>query len=195
MNKLIVASAIVLLAFVAGTGNCLEDIVITRTVEGPVGGGDVFEVTLDVDVSEDNKPLTYILSEEVPPGFEIVDTDAKMTAKVIDDDTNHEKYVMKWVVVEGLFGSRVEDVSYVYHLRAPDAGGEYAFSGSALLKDKTRVETGGSAGVVVDESISNSATGMPIASFANAAPVVLLVVALSFVVLYFRKKGGAGNVE
>ncbi len=195
MNRLIIASAILLFAVFAGIGNCSENIVITRTLEGPVGPGEVFEVTLDVDISEDNKPQTYILSEEVPQGFEIVDTDARMTAEVIDDNTDHERSVMKWVVIEGLFAGKVEDARYVYHLRAPDTGGEYALIGSALLKDKTRVETIGSAGIVVDESIDNTVTGMPIVSFANAAPVVALIVVLSVVVLYFRKKTSAGNVK
>ena len=192
MNKLIVVSAIVLLAVFAGIGSCAEQIVIMRAFENPCGAGEVFEVTLSVDVSEEDKPLTYILSEEVPEGFEIVDTDAKVTATVMDEDTNHTKSVMKWVVIEGLFGGKVEDVSYVYHLRAPEVLGEYALRGNALLKDKSRVDVGGVPGVSVVESDGNSMSGR--FTFAHAAPLGALIVVLSFVVVYFTKKRSAGNV-
>lgn len=179
MKKMIIGFAI-MLAVLAQAGFCAENIVITRSVIGPVVAGEVFEVHINVDVSEDNKPLTYILSEQIPPGFEIIDTDARMTT---------EDNLMKWVVIEGFFGAKVEDADYVYHLRAPQNVSVYEISGSAMLKDKTKVEIGGASAIAVVEATGSSATGLSIFSYGKIVPAIALIAVLAAIVLYLGKKG------
>ncbi|RLG14240.1 MAG: hypothetical protein DRN71_03405 [Candidatus Nanohalarchaeota archaeon] len=186
MNKMMIGFAVMLAVF-AQAGFCSENIVITRSVSGPVVAGEVFEVQLNVDVSEDNKPLTYIISEQIPPGFDIVDTDAKMTT---DDN------LMKWVVIEGFFGAKVEDTVFVYNLRAPANMGVYAISGSAMLKDKTTVEIGGVSNIEVVEATGSSATGLSIFSQAGYIPLIVLIAVLAAVAVYSKKTGSkTGNVK
>lgn len=143
-------SALVLQAFIAPLALAQSPLTITRSAAGAVAPGSTFEVRLTVDVPDEGKPRTYILVENIPEGFTIVDTDAKMRS----DETGQ----MKWIVVEGLFGAKVEDAAYAYHLRAPETNGTYSFNGSAMLEDKKSVATTGSASIEVSETAINTET-------------------------------------
>ena len=141
-------SALMVLAILATPALALGKLSVTRTMAEAVAPGETFEVRLSVDVPDTQKPRTYILVENIPKGFTIADTDAKMKSD--------ENGIMKWIVVEGLFGAKVEDTAYVYHLRAPGTTGAYSFNGSSMLEDRTTVATSGAASLNVSESAKSS---------------------------------------
>lgn len=182
--SIIIAAA--MLACIAPAALGVDDIAVERSFNDNVAAGGTFEVMLSIDVSEENKPTMYILTENVPAGFEVVDTDAKVN----DNATGR----MKWVAIDGLFGGKVEDIVYVYHLRAPDTVGEYNISGNVLLKDESRHETAGRTIINVREAGSNSAGILTILPYA----VVILII-ISAAVLYSGKKTAkvqkAGHVK
>ncbi len=184
--SIIIAAA--MLACIAPAALGADDIAVERSFNDNVAAGGTFEVMLSIDVSEENKPTMYILTENVPAGFEVVDTDAK-----VNDNATGK---MKWVAIDGLFGGKVEDIVYVYHLRAPDTVGEYNISGNVLLKDESRHETAGRTMINVAEagSISNSTGILTILPYA-----VIILIIISAAVLYSGKKTAkvqkAGHVK
>lgn len=187
-------SALVLQALIAPMALAQDSIAITRSTADAVAPGSTFEVRLTVDVPDTLKPRTYILVENIPGNFTIVDTDAKMRS----DETGQ----MKWIVVEGLFGAKVEDVTYIYHLRAPDTNGTYAFSGSAMLEDKKSVATSGAAAIEVSESARNRDSADGNASDGSSVgygivpymAIALLVIALVSFMLR-SKTNGIGHIS
>ncbi len=180
-------SALVIQTFLAPMALAQDSITITRSAADAVAPGSTFEVRLAVDVPDTGKPRTYILVENIPQGFTIVDTDAKMRS----DETGQ----MKWIVVEGLFGAKVEDAAYVYHLRAPDTNGTYSFNGSAMLEDKKSVATSGSAAIEVSESARITKTSSDInasdgssVGFGIVPYIILAILVIALVSLKLRSK-------
>ncbi|MEA3343314.1 MAG: hypothetical protein U9Q92_04050 [archaeon] len=186
-TKYVIFAAIVL-ACLAPAALAANGIVTERSFNDNVAAGETFEVMLSVDISEENKPTMYILTENVPVGFEVVDTDAKVNDNVTG--------VMKWVAIDGLLGGRVEDTVYVYHLRAPDTAGEYEVIGNVLLKDESRHETVGRTLISVREAqtISDS-----ISSPKVILSAIVILIIISAAALYSRKKAAkapkAGHVR
>ena len=174
-------SALVLHSLLAPSALAQAGITITRSTADAVAPGSTFEVRLSVDVPDADKPRTYILVENIPKSFTIVDTDSKMRS----DETGQ----MKWIVVEGLFGAKVEDATYVYHLRAPDTIGAYTFNGSAMLEDKKSVATSGAAAIEVSESARNTDTssGSPI-GFGIVPYMILAILVIALISLKLRSK-------
>ncbi len=185
---LYVIFAAVVFACLAPAALAADGIVAERSFNDNVAAGETFEVMLTIDVSEENKPTMYILTENVPVGFEVADTDAKVN----DNATG----VMKWVAIDGLLGGKVEDTVYVYHLRAPDTAGEYEIIGNVLLKDESRHETTGRTFISVREAqtISDIISSPKVILFA----IVILII-ISAAALYPRKKAAkapkAGSVR
>lgn len=173
---LYVIFAAVMFACLAPAALAADGIVIERSFDDSVVAGETFEVTLSVDVSEENKQTMYILTENVPIGFDVIDTDAKVN----DNKTGK----MKWVAISGLFGGKVEDIVYAYHLRAPDTVGEYEIDGNVLLKDESRHETTGRTTIsVIERQTISDIIGSP-----QVILFAIVIIIISAVALYLRKK-------
>ncbi|MFH1431650.1 MAG: hypothetical protein ABIG84_00330 [archaeon] len=182
LKKMSIILAIMLAAFFVPAAFAASDIAITRTASSQVNAGETLEVQLNVDVDEQNKPTTYIITEIVPEGFEVVDTDARAT----------DEKQMKWVAIEGLFGGKVEDTTYVYHLRAPMAPGDYEFNGSVMLKDQTKEAIQGASIIkVAAEAEGNDVTVKATSenSYMGYLPyAVALIVIIAAIAFYPKKK-------
>ncbi len=87
---------------------CELGVGVYRDLPDVVKIGEMFEVTLTIDVNESDKPNVYILYEDIPLGFEIIDTGGMSPSG----------NTLKLMVYESAyFGTVVEDRTVTYTLR------------------------------------------------------------------------------
>ncbi len=101
---------------------CEAGVEVYRDLPDVVKVGEMFDVTLTIDVNESDKPKVYILYENIPLGFEIVDTGGMSPSG----------QTLKLMVYESAyFGTVVEDRVVTYTLRyVMETGDEDVFEGT-----------------------------------------------------------------
>jgi hypothetical protein len=98
--------------------------IVTRDLPSTATQGSTIEVKLDARVGGADY---YTIDEEVPSGWEIVDTSG---------DTTQEGHV-KWIIL-----TNATNTTHTYNVRIPaDITGEYAFNGSYMFEGMTSEET------------------------------------------------------
>lgn len=177
MKKIFLLVALVLVC-VAQAAFADGGIMVIRAFDGAVEAGEIFEVRLSVDVSQENKPSMYIITESVPEEFEIIDTDAKIKS----NDSS-----MKWLAINGLFGEKVEDTAYVYSLRAPEATGKYLLDGSIMLDDKMLYRIDGMSEVNVVEKGSKVSYDAEKAYDMGVIPYAVVLLIVAFLVVFYPR--------
>ena len=111
---------IVLMAFVVSAVNAVQ-VSVTRDVPDSALINENIDINLNVDVNEADKPGTYILTEYVPAGFEVVDSGGGHWF----EDTR----TIKWLVIDNFMGQVVEDTVYTYTIKTP-VSGTYEMNGT-----------------------------------------------------------------
>lgn len=121
--------------------NTSADMNVIRTLPSSASPGDVITVELDVEVGSASY---YAIDEQVPAGWEIMNTTGDTT----------EKGHVKWLVVSG-----AKDTTYTYSVKIPaTASGKAFFSGKYQMEGMS-VE----AGISGDTAIQIYATGFGVA--------------------------------
>ena len=134
--------------------NTSADMNVIRTLPSSASPGDVITVKLDEEVGSASY---YAIDEQVPAGWEIIDTTG---------DTTEEGHV-KWIVVSG-----AKDTTYTYSVKIPaNASGKAFFSGKYSMEGMS-----GEADIDGDNAIHIYATGTGVARIlageANAGEIV-----------------------
>ena len=114
MKNIVVAAAFLALVFLLPMASAST---ITRSFsKNTASPGETVSVRLDVAITAGES--YYLIDEEVPSGWAIVNPDPQT-------ESGH----VKWVVFQG-----AASTSYTYQVVAPQTGGTYAFSGKYMFE-------------------------------------------------------------
>ncbi len=105
-----------------GPCTCSGRFASVRTFAPSCVVSDEMNVTIDVDVNEDDKPSLLLVKEYIPEGFAVTDYGG--------GGFDHETRILKWYIIRSAYhGTEVEDTSFTYVL-TPLTEGVKSFFGT-----------------------------------------------------------------